>query len=205
MRPRESGDARFCNGCGAGLAAPVEARREERKIVTVLFADLVGFTSRAERLDPEDVRSLLAPYWQHLRDELERFGGTSARRGAGGIRGSPGCVQGLGAPIPWAFTAAGEPPEYRELLERNLDRPSTWLDAGFAVADGDFAAAADIYGAMGARTDEAEARVHAARVLLEHGDRAGSRAQLARAVGFYREVGASRLIRDAGALLPATA
>src|SRR5205814_9691940 len=45
------------------------------KLVTVLFADLVGFTSRAERLDPEDVRGLLAPYWQRLRNELERFGG----------------------------------------------------------------------------------------------------------------------------------
>src|SRR5881398_2853663 len=50
--------------------------REERKVVTVLFADLVGFTSRAERMDPEDVRALLAPYWQRLREELERFGGT---------------------------------------------------------------------------------------------------------------------------------
>src|SRR5581483_3547433 len=68
-------DASFCNGCGAALAAPAP-RREERKVVSVLFADLVGFTSRAERLDPEDVRALLAPYWQHLRDELEHFGGT---------------------------------------------------------------------------------------------------------------------------------
>src|SRR5258708_21445680 len=68
--------ARFCNECGAALAAAPELRREERKIVTVLFADLVGFTSRAERLDPEDVRALLAPYWEHLRGDLERFGGT---------------------------------------------------------------------------------------------------------------------------------
>src|SRR5207244_7473899 len=50
--------------------------REERKVVTVLFADLVGFTARAEQLDPEDVRALLAPYHSHLRSELERFGGT---------------------------------------------------------------------------------------------------------------------------------
>jgi class 3 adenylate cyclase/tetratricopeptide (TPR) repeat protein len=50
--------------------------REERKVVTVLFADLVGFTSRAERLDPEDVRALLSPYYARLRSELERFGGT---------------------------------------------------------------------------------------------------------------------------------
>jgi class 3 adenylate cyclase len=69
-------DARFCNSCASPLQAAPEPRREERKIVTVLFADLVGFTSRAERLDPEDVRALLDPYWQHLRAELERFGGT---------------------------------------------------------------------------------------------------------------------------------
>jgi class 3 adenylate cyclase/tetratricopeptide (TPR) repeat protein len=50
--------------------------RRERKVVTVLFADLVGFTSRAETLDPEDVEAILRPYHAHLRDELERFGGT---------------------------------------------------------------------------------------------------------------------------------
>ena len=44
--------------------------------MTVLFADLVGFTSRAEALDPEDVRALLSPYYARLRSELERFGGT---------------------------------------------------------------------------------------------------------------------------------
>jgi class 3 adenylate cyclase/tetratricopeptide (TPR) repeat protein len=50
--------------------------REERKVVTVLFADLVGFTSKAEQLDPEEVRAVLQPYHAHLRSELERFGGT---------------------------------------------------------------------------------------------------------------------------------
>ena len=44
--------------------------------MTVLFADLVGFTSRAELLDPEDVRALLSPFYARLRSELERFGGT---------------------------------------------------------------------------------------------------------------------------------
>lgn len=66
--------ARFCLSCGAALKA--EPAREERKIVTVLFADLVGFTSRAEQLDPEDVRAVLAPYWERLRNELEKRGGT---------------------------------------------------------------------------------------------------------------------------------
>src|SRR5216683_5566146 len=50
--------------------------RRERKVVTVLFADLVGFTSRAERLDPEDVEAILRPYHERLRLELERHGGT---------------------------------------------------------------------------------------------------------------------------------
>ena len=68
--------ARFCNACAAHLAVDDETRLEERKVVTVLFADLVGFTSRAERMDPEEVRSLLRPYHARLRDELERFGGT---------------------------------------------------------------------------------------------------------------------------------
>src|SRR5438093_7973309 len=50
--------------------------RRERKVVTVLFADLVGFTARAEQLDPEDVEAILRPYHERLRHELERFGGT---------------------------------------------------------------------------------------------------------------------------------
>jgi len=54
-------------------AAP---RTEERKVVTVLFADLVGFTGRSERMDVEDVRGTLAPYHALLREQLEHFGGT---------------------------------------------------------------------------------------------------------------------------------
>src|SRR5437016_10858314 len=54
----------------------MESSRKERKIVTVLFADLVGFTARAEQLDPEDVEAILRPYHERLRSELERFGGT---------------------------------------------------------------------------------------------------------------------------------
>src|SRR5689334_18872473 len=52
------------------------ASRKERKVVTVVFADLVGFTSRAESLDPEDVQAILGPYHARLRGELERYGGT---------------------------------------------------------------------------------------------------------------------------------
>src|SRR5215204_221526 len=68
--------ARFCNECAEPLAAEQPAAREERKVVTILFADLVGFTGRAERLDPENVRAMLSPYFARLRSEIERLGGT---------------------------------------------------------------------------------------------------------------------------------
>src|SRR5918996_963886 len=67
----------FCTSCGAALAPAAEPPIvEERKVVTVLFADLVGFTGRAEQLDPEDVRRMLAPYHARAKAELESFGGT---------------------------------------------------------------------------------------------------------------------------------
>ena len=66
--------ARFCLACGAALAEETP-HREERRIVSVVFVDLVGFTSRSERLDPEDVRAILTPYHGTVRDELESFGG----------------------------------------------------------------------------------------------------------------------------------
>jgi predicted ATPase/class 3 adenylate cyclase len=50
--------------------------RRERKVVSVVFCDLVGFTSRAETLDPEDVEAFLRPYHSRVREELERHGGT---------------------------------------------------------------------------------------------------------------------------------
>jgi len=50
--------------------------REERKVVTVLFCDLVGFTASSDAADPEDVRSRIRPYHARLRQEIERYGGT---------------------------------------------------------------------------------------------------------------------------------
>ena len=66
-------EAKFCNAC----AAPLDSREvgEERRIVSVLFVDLVGFTSQAESLDPEDVRAFLTPYYEQVRARLQSFGG----------------------------------------------------------------------------------------------------------------------------------
>src|SRR5438128_7972073 len=66
--------ARFCLACGHALST-AEAPRDERRIVTIIFVDLVGFTARAEQLDPEEVRALLTPYHDRVRREIESFGG----------------------------------------------------------------------------------------------------------------------------------
>ena len=66
--------ASFCLACGTALGeAPLA---EERKVVSVLFVDLVGFTDRSDRADPEDVRATLRPYHARLKREIERFEGT---------------------------------------------------------------------------------------------------------------------------------
>ena len=68
---------RFCPFCGAPLAEqPLRSRREERKVVSVLFCDLVGFTAASDHADPEDVRARIRPYHARLRQEIERYGGT---------------------------------------------------------------------------------------------------------------------------------
>ena len=68
--------SRFCWSCGGRLQDAQPGVAAERKVVTVVFVDLVGFTSLAEQLDPEDVSRLLTPYYGRVRAELERFGGT---------------------------------------------------------------------------------------------------------------------------------
>ncbi len=86
--PYEHGQ-RFCNDCGAPLdddaasalspASPVgirEAPVAERRFVSVLFADLVGFTTLSEARDAEDVRELLSHYFELSKTLIERYGGT---------------------------------------------------------------------------------------------------------------------------------
>src|SRR5712664_2321510 len=68
--------ARFCWSCGAAIAEAPRSAAEERKIVSVLFVDLVGFTAASEHADPEDVRARLRPYHARVKQEIERFGGT---------------------------------------------------------------------------------------------------------------------------------
>jgi len=64
-------DARFCSTCGHELAL----RADERRVVTVLFADIVGFTGLSEDRDPEQVKNLVDRCFALLADDITAFGG----------------------------------------------------------------------------------------------------------------------------------
>jgi class 3 adenylate cyclase/tetratricopeptide (TPR) repeat protein len=67
-------DARFCSACGATLAEP--PRAEERKLVTVLFADVTGYTGLGEKLDAERLKEIMDAYFVAMREAIEAEGGT---------------------------------------------------------------------------------------------------------------------------------
>ena len=61
------GDARFCNACGGALEAVVERGLAQRKVVTILFCDVVGSTALGESTDPEALRARMQRYFADLR------------------------------------------------------------------------------------------------------------------------------------------
>ena len=72
---------KFCGDCGTPVEAeaaapPTPTRAAERRLVSVLFADLVGFTSASEARDAEDTREALTRYFDTCRQIVERYGGT---------------------------------------------------------------------------------------------------------------------------------
>jgi class 3 adenylate cyclase len=68
-------EARFCPGCGAAVEAAATTPSEERKLATVLFADLVGSTELGEQ-DPERTRALLDRFYDAMAAEITAAGGT---------------------------------------------------------------------------------------------------------------------------------
>jgi class 3 adenylate cyclase len=69
--------ARFCPACGTPVVEiPAAPEGKERRLVTILFADLTGSTTLGERLDPETLRTVLDTYFAAMRDEIEAEGGT---------------------------------------------------------------------------------------------------------------------------------
>jgi class 3 adenylate cyclase len=127
--------ARFCNACGTPLTDGLAAGREERRIVTALFADISGFTARAERMDPEDVRAILSRYYDRLRVAIEAFDGTVEKFIGDAV------VAIFGAPI-----AHGDDPERAmraafavcaAVAEMNASDPDLELEVRVAVNTGE--------------------------------------------------------------------
>src|SRR4051794_41951098 len=88
----------------------------ERRLVSVLFADLVGFTTLSEHRDPEEVSELMSQYFERCRTLIERYGGTGVKFigdavmagwGTPGARGDDAQRAGRAALFP---TPAGSPP-----------------------------------------------------------------------------------------------
>ncbi len=136
--------ARFCLACGTPLAAAA-GPGEERRVVSVLFVDLVGFTSAAERRDPEDVRAILNPYYEGVRAEIERFGGSVEKFIGDAVMGV------FGAPV-----AHGDDPERAvrsALAVRDWAGAQTGIEVRIAVNTGEAIVS------LGARPSHGEAMV----------------------------------------------
>ncbi|RKH63783.1 adenylate/guanylate cyclase domain-containing protein [Corallococcus sp. AB049A] len=97
--------ARFCGGCGVRLEAPLKQapapppapappqEAGERRQVTVLFADLAGYTRLSTELDPEDLHALIGEYFRRLDALVSRYGGTVERHIGDAVMGV------FGAPV----------------------------------------------------------------------------------------------------------
>ena len=73
-------EQRYCGQCGnllqgetVGLVQP--PKESERRVVSILFADVSGFTAMSEKLDPEEVTAIINDCWTRLTDEIDKYGG----------------------------------------------------------------------------------------------------------------------------------
>jgi class 3 adenylate cyclase len=128
-------NARFCLGCGTALDA--SAPQEERRVISVLFVDLVGFTARAESLDPEDVRAILTPYHECVRREIESFGGVVEKFIGDAVMAVFGAPTAFGDDAERALRAAfAVRDSIREMNDRDPDldlRLRTAINTGEAI------------------------------------------------------------------------
>ena len=105
--------------------------RHERRLLTVLFGDLVGFTSASDGADPEDVRARVRPFQDLVRREVARTGGTVAR------------VVGDGVMVVWGYPTAREDDAVRAIR------------AALAIRDGVARLGPDMHARIGINSGEA--------------------------------------------------
>jgi class 3 adenylate cyclase/tetratricopeptide (TPR) repeat protein len=135
--------------CGAPLGEPEAS--EERKLVSALFVDLVGFTARSDRADPEDVRATLRPYHARVKEEIERFGGTVEKFVGDGVLAVFGAPVAHGDDAERAVRAALRVTE--AIQELNRIHPDLDLSVRAAVNTGEALVS------LGARLHEGESMV----------------------------------------------
>ncbi|MDH5372790.1 MAG: AAA family ATPase, partial [Acidimicrobiia bacterium] len=131
---------KFCGTCGHQLAetssVPTpEARPDagtsaEKRFVSVLFADLVGYTTYTEQRDSEDVRDMLTVYFERSREIVERFGGTIDKFIGDAVMGVWGATSGREDDAERAVRAALELVDMVSALSAELDQPELILRAG---------------------------------------------------------------------------
>jgi hypothetical protein len=213
----------FCGRCGAPLTTG--SRVEERRVVTVLFCDLAGFTARADQADPEDVRALLRPYHARLRHEIERFGGTVDKfigDGVMGVFGVPSAHEDDPERAVRCALAVLEAAEELELTERFLagaDAPAAryrhclaTARAVLAETKGDlevalagYSAAADGWGEFGVVLEQGQALLGVGRCAARLGDGAAARGPLGEARAIFDRLGATALQAETDRLFAHTA
>lgn len=121
---------------------------EERKVVSVLFADLVGFTARSDRADPEEIRASLHPYHERVRREIERYEGTVEKFVGDAVMAVFGAPTAHEDDAERAVRAALRIPEAIEELNRT--NPDLQLAVRVAVNTGEALVS------LGARPDQGE-------------------------------------------------
>src|SRR5438094_5782142 len=78
--------AQFCDACGASLVTSASEQAVARKVVTIVFADLIGSTALHERLDPESVGRLMDRYYQVGREPVDAPGCSGVSHPCDGAR-----------------------------------------------------------------------------------------------------------------------
>jgi len=128
----------YCATCGTALRSE-DAQPEqpspvsdsgERRLVSVLFADLVGFTTFSESRDPEEVRAMLTRYFERARDVIERFGGEVDKFIGDAVTAFWGAVQALEDDAERAVRAALELVDAVEALGTELGIPELTVRVG---------------------------------------------------------------------------
>jgi class 3 adenylate cyclase/tetratricopeptide (TPR) repeat protein len=126
---------RFCGACGTPLDPNGRVARTERRMVTVLFADLVGFTPLTAARDPEEVREMLSVYFERSQEIVERFRGTVEKFIGDAVMAWWGAVEAREDDAERAVRAALELVDMVSTLGSELGLPDLALRAGVLTGE----------------------------------------------------------------------